>query len=49
MARHKWLHAVDCRVDSQFFLRDLDLQLAFWKDSKGPGTGLLVDRTGRPH
>ena len=33
--------------ESKFFLKDLDVQLAFQKDAKGQVTCLVMDRTGR--
>ena len=35
-------------TNSKFFLKDLDVQIAFQKDAKGVVTGLLMDQAGRP-
>jgi len=33
---------------TRFFLKDLEIQLAFQKDAKGVVTGMLMDQAGRP-
>ena len=33
---------------TKFFLKDLDVQIAFQKDAKGVVTGMVMDQAGRP-